>query len=199
MSNLIPTLESFAKVSADIELYQRFVRNEGSLVRREPSRPLQACRQSVRFGTGSMTLSTSDAMFWVSASCSFQCDQGSACCFLARTTSSIPPHFLRALERVCSRVFCPSSQTFSSVGAEVPVPTDFDLSYQDLSLKTPDGVTLRCYLLVQRKELSNHNANKVHSPEEETNEEVRFSEPFMCCILSLCCPYDVGYCAIQRI
>ncbi len=59
------------------------------------------------------------------------------------------------------------------LGADVHVPTDFDLPYQDLPLTTPDGVKLRCYLLTQHKELSNHGAKPIPSPEEESNEEVR--------------------------
>lgn len=34
---------------------------------------------------------------------------------------------------------------------DVAKPSDFDLPYQDLELKTSDGVTLRCYLLPQSK------------------------------------------------
>ncbi|KAF7313337.1 Serine palmitoyltransferase [Mycena chlorophos] len=42
--------------------------------------------------------------------------------------------------------FPPGSRT-----EDVPVPTQFGLPYEDLELKTPDGVTLRCYLLVQTR------------------------------------------------
>ncbi len=54
------------------------------------------------------------------------------------------------------------------------MPTDFDLPYRDLPLETPDGVKLRCYLLTQRKELPNIGAMPIESPDEESNEEVRF-------------------------
>ena len=57
------------------------------------------------------------------------------------------------------------------------MPTDFDLPYRDLPLETPDGVKLRCYLLTQRKELPNIGAMPIESPDEESNEEVRFSPP----------------------
>ena len=57
---------------------------------------------------------------------------------------------------------------------DVPVPTDFDLPYEDLTLTTPDDVKLRCYLLTQRKELPNTGTMPVDGPEDETNEEVRF-------------------------
>ncbi|RPD56558.1 alpha/beta-hydrolase [Lentinus tigrinus ALCF2SS1-7] len=67
--------------------------------------------------------------------------------------------------------FPPGSRT------EVPVPTDFDLPYQDLPLTTPDGVKLRCYLLTQRKELPNHGAKRIHSPEEETDEQFAARRP----------------------
>ncbi|KAI0764677.1 alpha/beta-hydrolase [Fomes fomentarius] len=61
--------------------------------------------------------------------------------------------------------------------SDVHVPTDFDLPYQDLPLTTPDGVKLRCYLLTQRKELSNHGAKPIQSPEEESNEEFAARRP----------------------
>jgi hypothetical protein len=35
----------------------------------------------------------------------------------------------------------------------VPTPADFGLPYEDLVLTTPDNVTLRSYLLVQRRDL----------------------------------------------
>ncbi|KAJ6461088.1 Alpha/Beta hydrolase protein [Mycena sanguinolenta] len=38
---------------------------------------------------------------------------------------------------------------------DVAVPSEFGLPYEDLELKTSDGVTLRCYMLPQRKGLSN--------------------------------------------
>lgn len=37
---------------------------------------------------------------------------------------------------------------------DVPVPTQYDLPYEDLTLVTRDGVKIRCYLLAQRKELN---------------------------------------------
>ncbi|KAI0367264.1 alpha/beta-hydrolase [Pilatotrama ljubarskyi] len=54
----------------------------------------------------------------------------------------------------------------------VPVPTDFGLPYQDLPLVTPDNVTLRCYLLTQRKELPCWGAAPVDTDENESDEEV---------------------------
>lgn len=36
--------------------------------------------------------------------------------------------------------------------ADVAAPSDFELPYEDLELKTPDEVVLRCYLLPQRKD-----------------------------------------------
>jgi hypothetical protein len=39
------------------------------------------------------------------------------------------------------------------VPAEVPTPADFGLPYADLVLTTPDGVTLRSYLLIQKRDL----------------------------------------------
>ncbi|KAI0946827.1 hypothetical protein AcW1_010176 [Taiwanofungus camphoratus] len=53
----------------------------------------------------------------------------------------------------------------------VPVPTDFGLPYQDVELLTPDEVKLRCYLLVQRKDLLHIGAEPFEGTEEETDEE----------------------------
>ena len=36
--------------------------------------------------------------------------------------------------------------------ADVAAPSDFELPYENLELKTPDEVVLRCYLLPQRKD-----------------------------------------------
>ncbi|KAI0777406.1 alpha/beta-hydrolase [Trametes elegans] len=67
--------------------------------------------------------------------------------------------------------FPPGSRT------EVPVPTDFGLPYQDLPLVTPDNVTLRCYLLTQRKEMPFVGALPVDSDESETDEEFTARRP----------------------
>jgi hypothetical protein len=55
---------------------------------------------------------------------------------------------------------------------DVPVPTDFGLSYDNLDLNTPDGITLRSYLLRQRKELGHHQDGHVETSESQTDEEV---------------------------
>ena len=51
--------------------------------------------------------------------------------------------------------------------------SDVDLPFQDLPLTTSDGVKLKCYLLTQRKEFPNHGAKPIHSPEDDSDEEVR--------------------------
>jgi hypothetical protein len=35
----------------------------------------------------------------------------------------------------------------------VPTPADHGLPYEDITLDTPDGVKIKCYLLVQRRHL----------------------------------------------
>ncbi|KAG1736683.1 Alpha/Beta hydrolase protein [Suillus paluster] len=67
--------------------------------------------------------------------------------------------------------FPPGSRT------EVPVPTDFGLEYQDLPLVTEDGLTLRCYLLMQRTEISNSHAPHIDYPEQQTHEEFASTRP----------------------
>lgn len=56
--------------------------------------------------------------------------------------------------------------------SDVPVPTDFGLSHEDLNLHTPDGIILRSYLLRQQKELDHHQAGRVESNDSQTDEEV---------------------------
>ncbi|TRM58525.1 Alpha/Beta hydrolase protein [Schizophyllum amplum] len=49
---------------------------------------------------------------------------------------------------------------------EVAVPTDYNLDYDSLELQTPDGVTLRCYLLVQHKDLGVTKVGATHIDED---------------------------------
>ncbi|KAG1767140.1 Alpha/Beta hydrolase protein [Suillus occidentalis] len=67
--------------------------------------------------------------------------------------------------------FPPGSRT------EVPVPTDFGLEYQDLPLVTEDGITLRCYLLMQRTEISNSHAAHIDYANQQTHEEFASTRP----------------------
>ncbi|KAG1864524.1 alpha beta-hydrolase [Suillus tomentosus] len=60
---------------------------------------------------------------------------------------------------------------------EVPVPTDFGLEYQDLPLVTEDRFTLRCYLLMQRTEISNSHAAHIDYPDQQTHEEFASTRP----------------------
>jgi len=36
----------------------------------------------------------------------------------------------------------------------VPTPADHGLPYEDVTLDTPDGIKIKCYLLVQRRHLA---------------------------------------------
>jgi fermentation-respiration switch protein FrsA (DUF1100 family) len=67
--------------------------------------------------------------------------------------------------------FPPGSRT------EVPVPSDYGLPYEDLKLTTPDGVTLRCYLLLQTKRLSQSQAAHVDYMEDESDEDFAATRP----------------------
>lgn len=60
------------------------------------------------------------------------------------------------------------------------MPTDFGLEYQDLPLVTEDGITLRCYLLMQRTEISNSHAAHIDYANQQTHEEVRHTVPILC-------------------
>ncbi|KAG2034759.1 alpha/beta-hydrolase [Suillus americanus] len=67
--------------------------------------------------------------------------------------------------------FPPGSRT------EVPVPKDFGLEYEDLPLVTEDGFTLRCYLLMQRTEISNSHAARIDYADQQTHEEFASTRP----------------------
>jgi len=43
--------------------------------------------------------------------------------------------------------------TLKPTRADVLKPSEFELEYQDLELRTSDDVTLRCYLLLQKKDV----------------------------------------------
>lgn len=59
---------------------------------------------------------------------------------------------------------------------DVDVPTKYGLVYDDLALRTPDGVELRSYLLMQRKEISHTHAMHVDWDENQSNEDVSPSD-----------------------
>ncbi|KAH0826357.1 Alpha/Beta hydrolase protein [Lanmaoa asiatica] len=63
--------------------------------------------------------------------------------------------------------FPPGSRT------DVDTPNKYGLVYEDLTLRTEDGVTLRSYLLTQRKEISHTHALQVDWSEDQSNEDVR--------------------------
>ncbi|KAH9476116.1 Protein bem46 [Psilocybe cubensis] len=66
--------------------------------------------------------------------------------------------------------FPPGSRT------EVARPSDFELPYEDLELKTSDDVTLRCYLLLQKKDVG-HAATYMDIPNSVTEDEFIASRP----------------------
>ncbi|KDQ23084.1 hypothetical protein PLEOSDRAFT_1048995, partial [Pleurotus ostreatus PC15] len=70
--------------------------------------------------------------------------------------------------------FPPGSRT------DVPIPSDFGLPYEDLVLHTPDGVTLRSYLLLQSKVLDNPQTAEIAFDRRETDEQqFRASRPLV--------------------
>ncbi|KAF5340323.1 hypothetical protein D9611_007810 [Ephemerocybe angulata] len=54
---------------------------------------------------------------------------------------------------------------------DVAKPSDFGIPYQDVELKTPDNVLLRCYLLVQKRELSTSHPDALFLDEGNVTEE----------------------------
>ena len=71
-----------------------------------------------------------------------------------------------------------SSTNTKTSRSEVAVPTDYNLDYDSLDLETPDGVTLRCYLLVQHKDLGANKVGATHIDEDVdpdlSDEDVRW-------------------------
>ncbi len=127
--------------------------------------------------TGNSRCASPESSYTASSYSRLRLSQASDCCSSVRTISSTRLLFPLARAQVCfTAAFSQTSPEPSVRAIEVPVPTDFDLPYQDLTLNTPDGVKLRCYLLTQRKELSNHGAKHIPSSEEETDEQVRTYE-----------------------
>ena len=57
---------------------------------------------------------------------------------------------------------------------EVSVPSEFGMPYEDVELKTPDNVLLRCYALVQRKGLETTHQDAMFVDDDYiTEDEVR--------------------------
>jgi fermentation-respiration switch protein FrsA (DUF1100 family) len=67
--------------------------------------------------------------------------------------------------------FPPGSRT------DVDVPTKYGLVYEDLALRTEDGVTLRSYLLIQRKEITHAHALQVNWTEDQSNDDFAATRP----------------------
>ncbi|KAF9465466.1 Alpha/Beta hydrolase protein [Collybia nuda] len=57
---------------------------------------------------------------------------------------------------------------------EVPAPSDFGIPYQDLELRTPDGILIRCYLLPQRKSLHADHPEAVRVPYDDSESDDEF-------------------------
>jgi len=52
------------------------------------------------------------------------------------------------------------------------VPSDFELPYQDLELTTSDGITLKSYLLPQKKDIG-YNGEDIETSPDTTEDQVR--------------------------
>ncbi|KAF8908147.1 BEM46 family protein [Gymnopilus junonius] len=59
---------------------------------------------------------------------------------------------------------------------DVAKPSDFELPYEDLELKTPDDVMLRCYLLPQRKDIG-YGGLHIDIPSNLSDEEFAATRP----------------------
>ena len=52
-------------------------------------------------------------------------------------------------------------------------PKDYNIPYQDLELVAQDGVKLRCYMMIQKRSLSELGAEQMVVPEDMSDETVR--------------------------
>ena len=100
-------------------------------------------------------------------------------CWTAILWSRIPNLPLRVSSRCthwCVKAFVILYVLIIQADEEVPVPSDYGLPYEDLPLMTPDGITLRCYLLSLKKSLATSHPDLI-KPEMvagfETDNEVR--------------------------
>ena len=90
---------------------------------------------------------------------------------MAKTTSYIPPRSPPALERV--RLPLLRTEPRPQSDPDVDIPTKYGLVYEDVLLRTEDGVALRSYLIMQRKEISHPHALHVDWADDQSNEDVR--------------------------
>lgn len=116
-------------------------------------------------------------------------------CWTAILWSGIPNLPLRVSSWCtdwCVKVLAILYVLIIQVDEEVPVPSDYGLPYEDLPLKTPDGITLRCYLLPLKKSLSTSHSDLI-KPEMvrdfETDDEVRVKLACQTC----CCGFEINW------
>lgn len=104
--------------------------------------------------------------------------QDVVCYTTVKTTSYIPPHSRPVLVQVRYPLLSVFGTGYKPHNyPDVDIPTKYGLVYEDLALRTEDGITLRSYLLTQRKEISHTHALHVDWTEDQSNEDVRFLNP----------------------
>lgn len=146
MPEIIPAIESFAKVSKSrlvvfwhpVTEPHRFPTPKGAFATAaglSTIGPSQACHTATFHSTHLQNRSRL-ALVWPEL-------------------SHLPSVFPRRIEDKCvSPGSCISPPDELIKYLDVPVPTQYDLPYEDLTLVTRDEVKIRCYLLMQRKELN---------------------------------------------
>lgn len=93
---------------------------------------------------------------------------------MARTISSTPQpiHQARGQVRAIVNTILPSRTDWAE---DVARPSDFGIPYEDLELKTSDDILLRCYLLLQKRELSSSHPDAAYLDVGNLSEDqVRF-------------------------
>jgi len=53
----------------------------------------------------------------------------------------------------CFAIHCVAEYIYTYFDEDVAIPSDYDLPYELLELKTEDDILLRCFLLIQKKDL----------------------------------------------
>ena len=82
-------------------------------------------------------------------------------------------------------VQCYSWLTHTLFRIDVATPRDFNMPYVPLDLKTEDDITLRCYLLLQKKDLGIE-GQRIHIPNDMTEEEARLMKVLFLTLLIFC-------------
>lgn len=174
MSSLLPSIETFAKVSPRIVVF--VVSASDTAMGTTSDRislfdVVKILQGTAATAAGLSTIGTFlqtliHVLFLSIKARDFQ-SQAWGCCIMDRTISSIQVPSHRDLETVRMLSFIDFAFIlevlclYDAILPEVPTPAEFSLPYTDLELTTSDGVKLKCYLLLQHPDLHVPGATKI--------------------------------------